>query len=85
MPTFTIMTTREERDHLYDVLRRFHDKETPVATIATAAGMTPTRVRYVIDDLVAEGRLDKVPTRSINARYMRYKYLVKDVIPYVQT
>lgn len=78
------MTTKEERDHLLDTVRNFHDREVAVSTLSHFSGMTQTRVRYVLDDLIAEGRIDKVPTRSINARYMRYKYLVKDVIPYAQ-
>ncbi len=73
------MTAKEERDHLYNVIAtRFNNMEVAAAKIAAAAGMSPSRIRYVVEDLVVEGRIDRVPTRSINARYMRYKYVVRE-------
>lgn len=81
MPTITctIDTTEEEQNKVYDaisLLNKSMSAGTPMAlsTISLKAGINPNRVRYILDDLVAAGRVKKIPVKAFNRHYIRYTY-----------
>jgi predicted transcriptional regulator len=76
MAKITIETSKLEQDQVYEVIKELHGETVPVSTIARQAGMNPNRVRYVIEDLIAAGRIKREATKAFNAHYIRYKYEV---------
>lgn len=50
--------------------------EVSMSTIATDLELPASAVRYSIDELVAQGRLRKIPVVSYNKSYRRYRYEV---------
>lgn len=47
-----------------------------VAKLAKAAGQNPNRARFIIEELIDEGKVRKVQTKAFNDRYKRYTYEV---------
>lgn len=47
-----------------------------IAMIARNASINSGRMRFIIETLVDEGRLNRIPVRNDNDRYKRYKYEV---------
>jgi predicted transcriptional regulator of viral defense system len=45
-----------------------------VSKIAELAKLNPNRTRFIIEDLIEEGRLKRIPTKKFNERYIRYSY-----------
>ena len=76
MVQITINTTPEEREQVIEALKEFVDKTVSVAEVAREADMNPSRVRYVIVDLLDSGRVRRVPTKFYNEHYKRYSYEV---------
>lgn len=76
MAHFVVETTPEEQDKVLAVLRQVEGKTVPVSQIAKLAGLSQSRTRYVIIDLVDAGLVQKVPTKQFNKHYMRYSYVI---------
>lgn len=76
MAQFTVNTTAEEQDKVLSALRELNGATTPVSAIANITGLRQSRVRYVLQDLVDAGRIEKVPTKAFNKHYVRYCYKV---------
>ena len=74
MAQIIIETTREEQDKVMKAVKDLDGKVTPVATIASMVGMSPTRTRYVLLDLIEQGRIERVPHKAFNKHYVRYSY-----------
>jgi hypothetical protein len=47
-----------------------------VAQIAKATGINNGRCRFVVESLLDDGRLVKIPVKNYNERYKRYRYEV---------
>jgi predicted HTH transcriptional regulator len=71
-----IKTTKNEQDEVAKFLKQRKGEMTPMSLIAKGTSVSKNRVRYVIDDLVAEGRIKKIPVRELSPKYIRYKYEV---------
>jgi len=76
MATIKIETTQAEQDKVFEVIKRNTGKVIAVSRIAELAGMNQNRVRFVIVDLVENKRINRIPVKAFNARYIRYKYEV---------
>lgn len=76
MAQITIVTTKEEQEKVLAALTSLKGKTVPVATIASTAGISQSRCRYVLTDLIDAGKISKVATKSFNAHYRRYMYNV---------
>lgn len=76
MAHFVVETTQEEQDKVLGILRQVEGQTVPVSKIAKMAGLSQSRARYVIIDLVDAGRVAKVPTKQFNKHYMRYSYKI---------
>lgn len=66
----------EEKDKLVQVIKKNKGKTISVAKLAEQAGYNPNRTRFIIAELLEEGRVVKTPTKAFNERYIRYSYEV---------
>jgi hypothetical protein len=76
MAQFTITTTPEEQEKVYNAVKKLEGVMAPVTLIAKTASMNPNRVRYVLIDLIDAKRIEKIPTKAFNSHYIRYKYKI---------
>lgn len=76
MARIIITTTKEEQTAVLAVLKKIEGETTPVSAIARAAKLNQSRTRYVLVDLEESGKIRKIPTRTFNKHYIRYKYEV---------
>ena len=76
MAQITITTTQAEQEKVLKAIKELEGQTVAVATIARSAKMNPNRVRYVISDLIAAGKIKREATKAFNKQYIRYKYEV---------
>ena len=76
MAQITIETSKEEQEAVLKVLKELNGAVTPVSTIASMAGMRQARTRYVLIDLVDQGRVERIASKAFNKYYVRYSYNV---------
>ena len=76
MAKITVETTAEEQEKVLTALKALEDQVVPVSTIASHAGIGSSRTRYVIMDLIDQGRIERVPCKAFNKHYVRYKYKI---------
>lgn len=76
MAQITIVTTPSEQEAVLKAVSKLSGKTIAVSAIATEAGLNQNRVRYVITDLEAAGKIRRVPTKAFNEHYIRYMYEV---------
>ena len=76
MAKIIIETTKEEQDKVLNVIKSLDGEVTPVSTIATMAGLSASRTRYVLIDLIEADKIDRIAHKAFNRHYVRYKYIV---------
>lgn len=76
MAKIIIETSKEEQNKVLKVLNELNGEVTPVSTIASMAGLSQSRARYVLIDLVDLGKVERVPHKAFNKHYVRYSYSV---------
>ena len=76
MAKFEVTTTPEERDKVIGVLKEVEGKTIAVSALAEMAHMSQSRVRYAILDLLDAKKIERIPTKAFNSRYIRYSYKV---------
>lgn len=76
MAQFTVTTTQEEQEKVLQAIKELEGDTVPVSTLARMTHLKHSRVRYVIQDLVDAGRIEKVPTKAFNKHYVRYCYKI---------
>ena len=69
------MTNPEMQQMILDIIP-IYTGEVSMSTIANDLQLPASSVRYSIDELVASGRLRKIPVKSYNRSYIRYRYEV---------
>ena len=74
MAKFVVETTPEEQVKVLKVIKQFEGQTIPVERIADETGMRPSRVRYVLLDLIEAKKIERVPTKAFNKHYVRYSY-----------
>jgi len=74
MATVTITTTQEEQQKVLTALKDVQNETVAMSKIAKISGLSVSRVRYTLADLIDAGKIRKIPTKCINPRYIRYKY-----------
>lgn len=67
----------EEKETMVKIIKKNKGKTISVAKLAEQAGFNPNRSRFIIAELIEEGRVDKIPTKAFNERYIRYTYEAK--------
>jgi predicted transcriptional regulator len=68
--------SEEEKVIVFRAIGRIGGKISSVAKIAEEAGTNPNRTRFIIEDLVEEGRVIKTVVKTFNSKYTRYTYTV---------
>lgn len=76
MAKIIINTSLDEQNKVLKALTFFNGKTVSVSAIADKAGLNQNRVRYIITDLEELNKVKKVPTKSFNRHYVRYRYEV---------
>lgn len=76
MAKFVVVTTAEEQEKVISAIKMFEGQTVPVDKLAEATGMRPSRVRYVIFDLIEAKKIERVPTKAFNKHYVRYSYKI---------
>lgn len=76
MAIIKITTSEDERKRVIEAIKIVQGETVPMTVIASYAGMNPNRVRYVITDLLEDGRIKREATKAYNKHYLRYKYFV---------
>lgn len=79
MASININISEDEKKKLLKAIKKVEGQTISVAKIAEKAKMNPNRVRFIIEDLIEENRLERIATKKFNPRYVRYSYKVKEV------
>ena len=76
MASINIVIHEHEKQAILKVLRKKQGVTISVSKIGELAKINPNRARFIIEDLIEEGRLKRIPTKKFNERYIRYSYEV---------
>ena len=76
MANITVETSAEEQEKVLAALKELGSVTVPVSTIAEKAGLKASRTRYVIMDLIEQGRIERVQSKAFNKHYVRYMYKI---------
>jgi predicted transcriptional regulator len=76
MATVNVKIYPEEKDTMVKIIKKNKGKTISVAKLAEQAGFNPNRTRFIIEELLQDGKIKKVPTKQFNERYVRYTYEV---------
>lgn len=78
MATIHIKIAEDEKTKIIAAIKTLQGKTVPISKIAEVAKMNPNRVRFIVEDLLEEGRIQRVPTKMFNKHYVRYRYEVSN-------
>lgn len=78
MAKINIITHEHEKRAVIKAIKKHEGKTIAVSKIAKEADINPNRARFVIEDLIAEDRIERIVTKKFNERYIRYSYKVKE-------
>ena len=76
MASINIVIHEHEKQAVLKALKEKQGITISVSKIAELAKLNPNRTRFIIEDLIEEGRLKRIPTKKFNDRYIRYSYEV---------
>lgn len=76
MASINIKIYEHEKQAVLKVLRENQGVTISVSKIGELAKINPNRTRFIIEDLIEEGRLKRILTKKFNERYIRYSYEV---------
>lgn len=76
MANITVKISEAEKKVMLKTIKASKGATISVAKLAREASQNPNRARFVIDELVDDGKIKRVVTKSFNARYIRYSYEV---------
>ena len=71
-----VVIYEEEKQKIIGIVRKNEGKVLSVAKLAGQAGINPNRARFIFDELVEEGKIEKVIAKKYNDKYIRYNYKV---------
>lgn len=74
--TVNVKIHQHEKDKMLQIIKKNKGKTISVAKLAEQAGFNPNRSRFIIEELIDDGKVKKVPTKQFNERYVRYTYEV---------
>ena len=78
MALINIKTSEEDKMQVIESIKKLKSQAMSVAKIARNANMNPNKVRFTIEDLIAENRVEKVAIIQYHSKYNRYVYIVKE-------
>lgn len=65
-----------EKRNMLRAIKQSKGKVISVAKLAAIIKMNPNRARWVIEELIDEGKVKKVQAKAFNEKYIRYTYEV---------
>lgn len=74
MAIINVKIEESEKTSMIKAIKKHKGKTISVAKLAQEAGQNPNRARFVISELLEEGRIKRVTTKTFNDRYIRYAY-----------
>lgn len=78
MPSINVKIFDEEKDVLEQIVKKNNGQTITLKELAKQAEQNPNRCRFIMEALIEEERVRKVPTKKYNAKFVRYKYEVID-------
>lgn len=76
MAQISVKIFDEEKDVMLKVIKKNQGKTLSVAKLAEEVKYNPNRTRFIIDELLQEGKIRRTATKAFNPRYVRYSYEV---------
>ena len=76
MAKITINISEQEKVNVMRAIKQLNGKTTSVNEIADKAGYNPNRTRFIVDDLLEDGRITREVKKKFNDKYIRYSYSV---------
>lgn len=76
MPSIAVKIYDEEKDKLEQIVKKNQGETITLKKLAEEAEQNVNRCRFIMEALIEEERVRKVPTKKYNAKYIRYKYEV---------
>lgn len=76
MPKITIETTQEEQAAVLRAVKALEGQVVAVRVIAEEAGLSQSRARYALVDLIEAGKIERVASKAFNKHYVRYSYKI---------
>ena len=76
MPKITIETTQEEQAAVLRAVKALEGQVVAVRIIAEEAGLSQSRARYALVDLIEAGKIERVASKAFNKHYVRYSYKI---------
>lgn len=74
MATLSIKIEKHEKDKMIIAIAKVKGKVVSVATISKLASINPNRGRFIMEEMIEEGSIQKVVAKKFNDRYIRYRY-----------
>lgn len=74
MASVNIKIFPEEKTKVVIAIKQTKGETTSVAKIAAIAKINPNRTRFIIEELLEEGRIERTPTKFYGSKYVRYSY-----------
>lgn len=76
MASINIVTTPEEQNIILEAIKSVEGSTISVTKLGRLAKLNPNRVRFIVQDLIDAGKVQRIPTKAINSHYIRYSYKV---------
>lgn len=76
MSKFIVETTQEEQDAVLEAIKKTEGITVPVRELAELSGLSQSRVRYAILDLLEANKIERVVAKAFNKHYVRYSYKI---------
>jgi predicted transcriptional regulator len=74
MASINVRIEEDEKQAIVDVIKTIQGQVIAVNAIAKKAGFNPNRTRFIIEDLLEEGRIVRKVAKQFNEKYVRYCY-----------
>lgn len=71
-----IEISEQEKLEVMKLMKKFEGVPVSIAKIAESGDLNPNRTRFVVSDLVEEGRLKKILVKDYGPHYRRYAYTI---------
>lgn len=74
MVNVKVVIHEHEKEAMLKVIKKNKGATVSVAKLASQARFNPNRSRFIIEELLQEGKIKRVPTKAFGPRYIRYSY-----------
>lgn len=64
----------EEKAAIMKAVKLANEEVSSIAKLAASVGLNPNRSRFIMEELIAEGKVEKIIHKKYNNNYVRYRY-----------